>query len=34
MITEGYLQQHSLGRKGGRDVALLDVVQDYALKHL
>lgn len=34
MITEGYLARHSQGRRGGRDVALLDVAQDYALKLL
>ncbi len=34
MITEGYLLRHSLGRSGGRDIALLDVAQDYALKLL
>ncbi len=32
MITEGYLARHYQGLKGGREVALLDVVQDYALK--
>lgn len=31
MITPGYLALHSQGRSGGRDVALLDVCQDYAL---
>jgi uncharacterized protein len=31
MITPGYLALHSQGRHGGRDVALLDVCQDYAL---
>lgn len=34
MITEGYLARHYSGRSGGRDPALLDVVQDYALKLL
>ncbi|MDQ3784071.1 MAG: nucleotidyl transferase AbiEii/AbiGii toxin family protein [Actinomycetota bacterium] len=34
MINEGYLARHYQGRKGGRDVALLDVAQDYALKLL
>lgn len=34
MITEGYLARHYQGRRGGRDVALLDVAQDYALKLL
>ena len=34
MITEGYLARHYQGRSGGRDVALLDVAQDYALKLL
>jgi hypothetical protein len=34
MITEGYLALHYQGRRGGRDVALLDVAQDYALKLL
>ena len=32
MITEGYLGLHYGGRSGGRDPALLDVAQDYALK--
>lgn len=32
MITEGYLARHYEGRRGGRDPALLDVAQDYALK--
>lgn len=32
MITEGYLARHYQGRRGGRDPALLDVAQDYALK--
>ena len=32
MITEGYLGLHYHGRRGGRDPALLDVAQDYALK--
>ena len=34
MITEGYLARHYQGRSGGRDPALLDVAQDYALKVL
>jgi predicted nucleotidyltransferase component of viral defense system len=34
VITEGYLARHYQGRKGGRDPALLDVAQDYALKML
>lgn len=34
MITEGYLARHYQGRHGGRDPALLDVTQDYALKIL
>ncbi|MGO9874212.1 MAG: nucleotidyl transferase AbiEii/AbiGii toxin family protein [Acidimicrobiia bacterium] len=34
MITAGYLALHSQGRRGGNDVALLDVCQDYALKVL
>lgn len=34
MITEGYLARHYQGRKGGRDPALLDIAQDYALKVL
>lgn len=34
MITEGYLARHYQGRQGGRDLALLDVAQDYALKIL
>jgi len=32
VITEGYLARHYQGRRGGRDPALLDVAQDYALK--
>lgn len=32
MITEGYLARHYRGRRGGRDPALLDIAQDYALK--
>ena len=32
MITEGDLARHYQGRRGGRDPALLDVTQDYALK--
>lgn len=34
MITEGYLARHYSGRSGGRDHALLDVAQDYALEVL
>ncbi len=34
MITQGYLARHFQGRSGMRDPALLDVAQDYALKHL
>ncbi len=34
MITEGYLARHAGARRGGADAALLDVAQDYALKHL
>lgn len=34
MITEGYLARHYHGRHGGRDPALLDVAQDYALRIL
>lgn len=34
MITEGYLARHYQGRRGGRDPALLDIAQDYALKIL
>lgn len=34
MITEGHLARHYQGRSGGRDPALLDVAQDYALKLL
>lgn len=34
MITPGYLARHYQGRHGGRDPALLDVAQDYALKIL
>ena len=33
MITQGYLARHFQGRSGMRDPALLDVAQDYALKH-
>lgn len=32
MIKEGYLARHYGGRQGGRDPALLDVAQDYALR--
>lgn len=34
MITQGYLARHFQGRSGMGDPALLDVAQDYALKHL
>lgn len=34
MITQGYLSRHFQGRSGMADTALLDVAQDYALKHL
>jgi len=34
VITEGYLARHYQGQSGGRDLALLDVAQDYALKVL
>ncbi|MBA4370383.1 MAG: hypothetical protein C0418_02255 [Coriobacteriaceae bacterium] len=34
VITEGYLARHYHGRRGGRDPALLDVAQDYALRIL
>jgi len=34
MITQGYLSRHFQGRSGMADAALLDVAQDYALKHL
>jgi len=34
VITEGHLARHYQGRHGGRDPALLDIVQDYALKLL
>jgi predicted nucleotidyltransferase component of viral defense system len=34
MITPGYLARHYQGRSGMADAALLDVAQDYALKHL
>lgn len=30
-ITEGHLSRHYQGRSGGRDPALLDIAQDYAL---
>lgn len=33
-LTEGYLARHYQGVKGGRDAALLDVAQDFALYHL
>ncbi len=34
MITQGYLSRHFHGRRGMADAALLDVAQDYALKHI
>jgi predicted nucleotidyltransferase component of viral defense system len=34
MITEGYLAQHGMGKRGMKGPALLDVVQDYALRYL
>lgn len=34
MITQGHLSRHSQGRRGMADAALLDVVQDYALRLL
>ncbi len=34
MITAGYLARHAGPGRGGRDVALLDVCQDYALDYL
>ena len=34
MITAGYLAQHAGRARGGRDVALLDVCQDYTLDFL
>lgn len=34
MITQGYLSRHFQGRHGMADAALLDVAQDYALKHI
>ena len=34
MITEGFLARHHMGRSGMKGPALLDVAQDYALKHL
>lgn len=34
MITEGYLARHYQGRRGMADAALLDVVQDYALRFI
>ncbi len=34
MITAGYLARHAGSARGGRDVALLDVCQDYALDYL
>jgi uncharacterized protein len=34
MITQGYLSRHFQGRSGMADAALLDVAQDYVLKHL
>lgn len=34
MITQGYLSRHFWGKRQMADSALLDVVQDYALKFL
>jgi len=34
MITEGYFARHHMGRTAMMGPALLDVAQDYALKHL
>ncbi len=34
MITTGYLARHASGSGGARDIALLDVCQDYALDYL
>ncbi|WP_372734322.1 nucleotidyl transferase AbiEii/AbiGii toxin family protein [Nocardioides sp.] len=33
-LTEGHLVRHYQGVKGGRDAALLDIAQDFALHHL
>lgn len=33
-LTEGYLTRHYQGAKGGRDAALLDIAQDFALYYL
>lgn len=33
-LTEGHVVRHYRGVKGGRDAALLDVAQDFALHHL
>lgn len=33
-LTDGHLARHYQGVKGGRDAALLDIAQDFALSHL
>ena len=33
-LTEGYLTRHYQGAKGGRDAALLDIAEDFALYYL
>ena len=33
-LTEGHIVRHYQGVKGGRDAALLDIAQDFALHHL
>src|SRR5260370_42569912 len=34
MITEGYLRRHTAAYGGNREVALLDVAQEYVLEYL
>lgn len=34
MITEGYLRRHIAAYGGNREIALLDVAQDYILEYL
>lgn len=34
MITEGYLRRHTAAYGGNREIALLDVAQEYVLEHL
>lgn len=33
-LTEGHLARHYHGVKGGRDAALLDIAQDFALHQI